>query len=99
MKIAIIGLGSVGSAVATAVANTGLVHEIVLFDPDIVLIENCTGGKMEQYRQHLIQNICKTSGLEAQHLPEIRILESGVRHAYRGLAICMRSAWIQKEVN
>ena len=76
-----------------------LAYEIVLFDPDIVLIENCTGGKMEQYRQHLIQNICKTSGLEAQHLPEIRILESGVRHAYRGLAIRMRSAWIQKEVN
>lgn len=34
MKISIIGLGSVGSAVATAVANTGLVHEIVLFDRD-----------------------------------------------------------------
>ncbi len=34
MKIAIIGLGSVGSAVATAVKNTGFVHEIVLFDRD-----------------------------------------------------------------
>lgn len=34
MKIAVIGLGSVGSAVATAVANTGLAHEIVLFDRD-----------------------------------------------------------------
>jgi L-lactate dehydrogenase len=34
MKISIIGLGSVGSAVATAVANTGLAHEIVLFDRD-----------------------------------------------------------------
>ena len=34
MKISIIGLGSVGSAVATAVANTGLVHEVVLFDRD-----------------------------------------------------------------
>lgn len=34
MKITIIGLGSVGSAVATAVANTGLAHEIVLFDRD-----------------------------------------------------------------
>ncbi len=34
MKIAIIGLGSVGSAVATAVKNTGLVHEMVLFDRD-----------------------------------------------------------------
>lgn len=32
MKIAIIGIGSVGSAVATAVKNTGFVHEIVLFD-------------------------------------------------------------------
>lgn len=32
MKISIIGIGSVGSAVATAVANTGLAHEIVLFD-------------------------------------------------------------------
>jgi hypothetical protein len=31
--------------------------------------------------------------------PQIRILESGVRHAYRGLAIRMRTAWIQKEVN
>jgi L-lactate dehydrogenase len=34
MKISIIGLGSVGSAVATAVKNTGLAHEIVLFDRD-----------------------------------------------------------------
>lgn len=34
MKIAIIGIGSVGSAVATAVKNTGLVHEMVLFDRD-----------------------------------------------------------------
>ena len=34
MKIAIIGLGSVGSAVATAIKNTGLVHEMVLFDRD-----------------------------------------------------------------
>ena len=34
MKIAIIGVGSVGSAVATAVQNTGLAHEIVLFDKD-----------------------------------------------------------------
>jgi len=36
MKVAIIGVGSVGSAVATAVKNTGLVHEIVLFDRDTV---------------------------------------------------------------
>lgn len=34
MKIAIIGVGTVGSAVATAVKNTGCVHEIVLFDRD-----------------------------------------------------------------
>ena len=34
MKIAIIGIGSVGSAVATAVKNTGLANEIVLFDRD-----------------------------------------------------------------
>lgn len=34
MKVAIIGIGSVGSAVATAVKNTGLAHEIVLFDRD-----------------------------------------------------------------
>ena len=34
MKITIIGLVSVGSAVATAVASTGLVHEMVLFDRD-----------------------------------------------------------------
>ncbi len=34
MKIAIIGVGSVGSAVATAVKNTGLVHEMVLYDRD-----------------------------------------------------------------
>jgi len=34
MKIAIIGVGSVGSAVATAVKSTGLVNEIVLFDRD-----------------------------------------------------------------
>lgn len=34
MKIAIIGVGSVGSAVATAVQNTGLAQEIVLFDRD-----------------------------------------------------------------
>ncbi len=36
MKIAIIGIGSVGSAVATAVKNTGLAHEIVLYDRDAV---------------------------------------------------------------
>lgn len=34
MKVAIIGIGSVGSAVATAVKNTGLVNEMVLFDRD-----------------------------------------------------------------
>lgn len=34
MKIAIIGVGSVGGAVATAVKNTGLAHEIVLYDRD-----------------------------------------------------------------
>ncbi len=34
MKIAIIGVGTVGSAVATAVKNTGFVHEIVLYDRD-----------------------------------------------------------------
>lgn len=34
MKVAIIGVGTVGSAVATAIKNTGLVHEIVLFDRD-----------------------------------------------------------------
>ena len=76
-----------------------LAYEIALFDPDIVLIENCTGTKLEQYRAHLENRICKTSGLAAAHLPEIRILETGIRHAYRGLAIRMRSAWIQKEVN
>lgn len=32
MKVAIIGIGSVGSAVATAVQNTGLAREMVLFD-------------------------------------------------------------------
>lgn len=32
MKVSIIGIGSVGAAVATAVANTGLVHEIALYD-------------------------------------------------------------------
>ena len=34
MKVAIIGVGSVGSAVATAIKNTGLINEIVLFDRD-----------------------------------------------------------------
>ena len=34
MKITIIGVGSVGSAIATAVQKTGLAHEIVLFDRD-----------------------------------------------------------------
>ncbi|MDL2296010.1 L-lactate dehydrogenase [Lachnospiraceae bacterium OttesenSCG-928-E19] len=34
MKVAIIGIGTVGSAVATAVQNTGLVREMVLFDRD-----------------------------------------------------------------
>ena len=34
MKIAIIGVGSVGAAVATAVKNTGIAHEIVLYDTD-----------------------------------------------------------------
>ena len=34
MKLSIIGIGSVGGAVATAVHNTGLVREMVLFDTD-----------------------------------------------------------------
>ncbi len=34
MKLGIIGLGTVGSAIATAVHGTGLVHEMVLFDRD-----------------------------------------------------------------
>ena len=34
MKVAIIGIGTVGAAVATAIKNTGLVHELVLFDRD-----------------------------------------------------------------
>lgn len=34
MKIAIIGIGAVGAAVATAVAGTGLTHEMVLMDRD-----------------------------------------------------------------
>jgi L-lactate dehydrogenase len=34
MKVAIIGVGTVGAAVATAIKSTGLVHEIVLFDRD-----------------------------------------------------------------
>ena len=34
MKIAIIGIGAVGAAVATAVAGTGLAREMVLFDRD-----------------------------------------------------------------
>ena len=76
-----------------------LAYEITLFDPDVVLIENCSGGKMEQFRPLLVSRICRVSGMEAERLPEIRILETGVRHAYRGLAIRMRSAWIQKEVN
>jgi len=76
-----------------------LAYEIMLFDPDIVLIENCTGGKMEQFRPLLVNRICRTAGFSEDRLPEIRILETGVRHAYRGLAIRMRSAWIQKEVN
>ncbi|HNY25589.1 MAG TPA: NAD(P)-binding domain-containing protein [Alphaproteobacteria bacterium] len=36
MKIAIIGVGTVGSAIATAVHNTGLVREIALYDRDNV---------------------------------------------------------------
>ena len=76
-----------------------LAYEITLFDPDIVLIENCTGSKMEQMKPYLVNRICRVSGMTQEHLPEIRILESGVRHAYRGLAIRMRSTWIQKEVN
>lgn len=34
MKVAIIGIGTVGAAVATAVAGTGLAREIILFDRD-----------------------------------------------------------------
>ncbi len=36
MKLGIIGLGTVGSAIATAVHGTGLVREMVLFDKDAV---------------------------------------------------------------
>lgn len=76
-----------------------LASEIVLFDPDVVLIENCTGTKLEPFRALLTQKIVRNTGLSADALPEIRILENGVRHAYRGLAIQMRNAWIQNEVD
>ena len=36
MKISIIGIGSVGGAIATAAHNTGLVHEMVLLDRDTI---------------------------------------------------------------
>lgn len=36
MKVAIIGVGTVGSAIATAVHNTGLVQEIALYDCDTI---------------------------------------------------------------
>ena len=36
MKLGIIGLGTVGSAIATAVHNTGIAREMVLFDRDTV---------------------------------------------------------------
>lgn len=41
MKVAIIGVGSVGAAIATAIKNTGCVGEIVLFDRDGVRARAC----------------------------------------------------------
>ncbi len=76
-----------------------LSYEIMLFDPDVVLIENCTGVKLEPMRELFAQRICRTAGLSLEALPQIRILENGVRHAYRGLAIRMRNQWIQNEVD
>ena len=50
MKISIIGLGSVGSAVATAISNTGLAHEIVLFDRDGVRARAAAeAGRLREY--------------------------------------------------
>ena len=56
MKIAIIGVGSVRSTVATAVQNTGLAHEIVLFDRDGIraraAAEDCAGDHSDE------RNLC-----------------------------------------
>lgn len=76
-----------------------LAYETILFDPQMILIENCSGGKLEPFRTMLTERICAASGVEQSALPEIRILENGVRHAYRGIAIQMRTAWIQREIN
>lgn len=79
---------------ANAVAS-----EIAVFDPDVILIENCTGTRFGNYETLLRTKITSASRLPAEELPDIRILESGVRHAYRGLAYAMRQNWIQKEID
>ncbi|MBQ8577292.1 MAG: ROK family protein [Clostridia bacterium] len=80
------------SALAEAIA-----YEILLLSPDVVVIENCCGVIMETFRPLLTEKLSRITQTDTADLPQIRILESGVRHAYRGLALGMRSAWIQNE--
>ncbi len=83
-----------------SVLGEALAYEILLFDPAVIIIENnCVGVRMESLRPYLIAAICKVTGWTEDKLPEIRIVEAGVRHAYRGIAIGMREEWIQKEVD
>lgn len=81
----------------TALADV-LAMELSVFDPDVLLIENCGTGKLSDYETLLRARLQQGTGRKPEELPEIRITESGVRHAYRGLALTMRSDWIQKEI-
>ena len=73
--------------------------EIAVFDPDAVLIENCTGTRFGDHEQLLLSKIAASFRLPPEELPDIRVIESTVRHAYRGLAYSMRQNWIQKEID
>jgi len=76
--------------------TTAIAYEILLLDPNIVLIENCTDQKLGRFREILEKRVCSLCGITADKLPDIRLLETGIRHAYRGIAIHMRSEWIEK---
>ncbi len=72
--------------------------EVTLYDPDILLVENCLGSRFDRYEGLFRDKLREYMGVDAEAMPQIRILEAGTPHAYRGMAIKMRQAWIRREI-
>lgn len=77
MKISIIGIGAVGAAVATAVAGTGLAHEMVLFDRDGLRARAAAEDLGHAISFSYDVKITATNSYRAMHSSDIVIIAAG----------------------